>query len=75
MQIPNYFLKTWKNMRLSAKSKAVHYFKMFRRTGNVKPKFSLNDFEERISKIFGKYGTGLPIIEEAGISVPAEIAK
>lgn len=37
------------------------------RTGNVDNEIELNEFELRLSQLFGKYGTGLAIVPEVGV--------
>lgn len=54
-------------MRLKSKQATAMYMKALRRTGNIEPECYPTKIENRISKIFGKYGTGLSIIKEAGI--------
>lgn len=53
-------------MRLNAKSRKAKYCMALRKTGNSAPNISLNSNEERISQIFGKYGTGINFGQELG---------
>ena len=54
-------------MRCSSKKIKAQYLKAFKATGNVEPETPLSETVERISTIFGTYGSGQNILDEIGV--------
>lgn len=55
-------------MRLNAKHKKARFYTAFHKTGHVTPTINLQLNDERISQIYGKYGTGVNLGQELGFS-------
>lgn len=52
---------------MKTKQKMSSYLESERKTGNFENDISITDYDVRISSIFGKFGTGLPVFPEIGI--------
>ncbi|OXU21427.1 hypothetical protein TSAR_000025 [Trichomalopsis sarcophagae] len=62
----NCSFQSWKKMRLNAKLNKATFLKALNRTGHDTPDAELNENDERISQIYGTYGTGMSIRRELG---------
>ncbi|XP_031781859.1 uncharacterized protein LOC100680153 isoform X1 [Nasonia vitripennis] len=58
----------WTRMRLSAKSQKAQFNRAWNKTGHDEQTIVLSSNNERISGIFGKYGSGVNIGRELGFS-------
>lgn len=66
ISVYNCSFQSWKKMRLNAKLKKATFLKALNRTGHDTPDAELNENDERISQIYGTYGTRMSIGRELG---------